>query len=28
VRLRMTGEGLTPDYTTQWRFYGDPLVSN
>jgi hypothetical protein len=27
VRLRLTGEGLTRDYRTQWRFYGDPLVS-
>jgi hypothetical protein len=25
VRLRLTGEGLTPDYTTRWRFEGDPL---
>jgi hypothetical protein len=25
VRLRLTGEGLTPRYRTQWRFYGDPL---
>jgi|GEM_PF-784802 len=25
VRLRLTGEGLTPQYRTQWRFYGDPL---
>jgi hypothetical protein len=27
VRLRLTGEGLTRDYTTRWRFYGDPLTS-
>jgi len=26
VRLRMTGAGLTRSYTTQWRFYGDPLA--
>lgn len=26
VRLRLTGEGLTRDYKTQWRFYGDPLA--
>jgi hypothetical protein len=25
VRLRLTGEGLAPDYRTRWRFYGDPL---
>ncbi|MEX0906732.1 MAG: DUF885 family protein [Gemmatimonadota bacterium] len=27
VRLRLLGEGLTRDYTTQWRFAGDPLTS-
>jgi uncharacterized protein (DUF885 family) len=26
VRLRLTGEGLTRDYATRWRFYGDPLT--
>jgi hypothetical protein len=26
VRLRLTGAGLTRDYRTQWRFYGDPLA--
>ncbi len=25
VRLRLTGQDLTPDYTTRWRFEGDPL---
>jgi hypothetical protein len=24
VRLRLTGEGLTRDYRSRWRFYGDP----
>ena len=27
VRLRLIGEGLTRDYRTRWRFYGDPLAS-
>ena len=27
VRLRLTGEGLTPEYRSQWRFYGDPLAA-
>jgi hypothetical protein len=26
VRLRLIGEGLTRDYRTRWRFYGDPLA--
>jgi uncharacterized protein (DUF885 family) len=26
VRLRLTGEGLTRDYKTQWRFAGTPIV--
>lgn len=26
VRLRLGGEGLTRDYRTTWRFYGDPLT--
>ncbi len=24
VRARLTGQALTPDYKSQWRFYGDP----
>ena len=24
VRARLTGQALTPDYRSQWRFYGDP----
>jgi uncharacterized protein (DUF885 family) len=28
LRLRLTGEGLTRDYRTKWRFYGDPPVAN
>lgn len=26
VRLRLTGDGLSRDYQTQWRFYGNPLT--
>jgi len=26
VRLRLTGAGLTRDYRTRWRFYGNPLA--
>ena len=24
VRARLSGQALTPDYDTQWRFAGDP----
>ena len=24
VGTRLTGQALTPDYESQWRFYGDP----